>query len=154
YRKAKSRQNKDFAMIRTILHRRRLPGLLVVFAALFASLIGSAAPLRAAGSISLASVGSPYTQNFDTLASSSTSSTVPAGWDFAEAGSGANTTYTAGTGSNNTGDTYSFGTTGERAFGMLQSGSLVSTIGASFTNNTGATITDLAISYMGEQWRL
>jgi len=108
----------------------------------------------AAGTISLTTLGTAYTENFDTLASSGTSSTVPNGWDFSE--SGGNTTYTAGTGSNNAGDTYSFGSSGstERAFGGLRSGSVVPTIGASFTNNTGATITDLAISYTGEEWRL
>jgi hypothetical protein len=42
----------------------------------------------------------------------------------------------------------------ERAFGQLRSGSLVSVIGASFTNNTGATLTDVFVSYRGEQWRL
>jgi hypothetical protein len=36
----------------------------------------------------------------------------------------------------------------------LQSGSLAPTIGACFTNNTGGTITSLAIAYTGEQWRL
>src|SRR6185436_1444018 len=63
---------------------------------------------------------------------------------------------TAGTGSGNTGDTYSFGATSnaERALGGLQSGSLNPTIGAAFTNNTGGTITSLAIDYTGEQWRL
>ena len=42
----------------------------------------------------------------------------------------------------------------ERAFGGLRSGSLVPLIGAQFTNNTGGTITSLAVSYTGEQWRL
>ncbi|MBK9051066.1 MAG: Ig-like domain-containing protein [Chloroflexi bacterium] len=75
---------------------------------------------------------------------------------MSEAGTNANATYTAGTGSSATGDTYSFGATGnsERAFGGLQSGSLTPTIGSSFTNNTGQTITSLDIAYMGEQWRL
>ena len=41
-----------------------------------------------------------------------------------------------------------------RAFGGLQSGSLIPTIGAVFTNSTGQTITSLDISYTGEQWRL
>jgi len=36
---------------------------------------------------------------------------------------------------------------------MVQSGSLLSSIGASFTNNTGGTINDLQIAYTGEQWR-
>jgi hypothetical protein len=107
-------------------------------------------------SISLTTLGSPYTQNFNTLASTGTSSTVPTGWAFNESGSYANTTYTAGNGSGTAGDTYSFGATSstERAFGGIQSGSLTPTIGANFTNNTGSTITSLAISYTGEQWRL
>jgi len=41
----------------------------------------------------------------------------------------------------------------ERAFGTLLSGTLTPIVGASFTNNTGATITSLDISYTGEQWR-
>ena len=111
---------------------------------------------RAGGTIGLTTLGAAYTQNFDTLANSGTSSVVPIGWDFAEAGANANTTYTAGAGSSTAGDTYSFGASGssERAFGGLQSGSLVPTIGASFTNNTGTTITSLQISFTGEQWRI
>ena len=109
-----------------------------------------------AGSISLTTLGTPYTQNFDTLASTGTSSTVPNGWDFVETGTNTNTTYTAGTGSSNAGDTYSFGATdnSERAFGTLLSGSLVSRVGAQFTNNTGTAITSVAISFTGEMWRL
>ena len=100
--------------------------------------------------------GSPVTQNFDTLASTGTSSTVPADWAFVETLANANTVYTAGTGSGTGGDTYSFGAaaSSERAFGTLQSGNLISTIGASYTNNVGAPITSLLISYNGEQWRL
>ncbi len=113
----------------------------------------------AAGSVSLTTFGLAYTQNFNTLASSpdgGTSGTVPTGWDFAESGTNANTTYGIGTGSNNSGNTYSFGATGntERAFGGLLSGSLVPMIGANLINNTGGTITSLAISYTGEHWRL
>src|SRR4030095_11424156 len=108
-----------------------------------------------AGSISLTTLGTPYSENFNTLANSGTSSTVPNGWAFAEALANANTTYTAGTGSSTTGDTYSFGAASnpERAFGGLRSGNLAPTIGAAFTNNTGSTITSLAISYTGEMWR-
>lgn len=111
----------------------------------------------AAGNVSLTALGSAYTQDFNTLASSGTANTVvPNGWEFSESGTNANTTYRAGTGSDNTGDTYSFGATGnsERAFGGLRSGSLVPLIGAQFTNNTGGTITSLDVSYTGEQWRL
>jgi predicted extracellular nuclease len=100
--------------------------------------------------------GGAYTQNFNTLAITGTSGTLPAGWLFSESGTNANALYTAGTGSSNTGDTYSFGTASnvERALGGLQSGSLIPTIGAAFTNNTGGTVTSLAIAYTGEQWRL
>ncbi|MFZ2630942.1 MAG: IPTL-CTERM sorting domain-containing protein, partial [Desulfosalsimonadaceae bacterium] len=74
---------------------------------------------------------------------------------FLETDDNANTLYTAGDGSSNTGDTYSFGATGssERAFGTLLSGSLVSTVGASFINDTGQMISSLLITYAGEQWR-
>lgn len=96
-----------------------------------------------------------YTQDFNTLASAGTSSTLPTGWAFLEQLANANTTYTAGNGGSATGDTYSFGTAaGDRALGGLQSGNLNPFIGFYFTNNTGSTITSLAISYIGEQWRL
>lgn len=101
---------------------------------------------------------STYIQNFNSLANSGTSSTLPIGWEILETGTSANAngSYTAGTGSSNAGDTYSFGSAGstERALGGLQSGTLVPTIGASFTNNTGAVITAFNIAYSGEQWRL
>ncbi len=125
---------------------------------LVASLMAvSAPPARAAGTVSLTALGSAYTQDFNTLASTGTANTaVPTGWEFSESGTNANTTYRAGTGSDTTGDTYSFGAASntERAFGGLRSGSLVPLIGAQFTNNTGGTITSLAIAYTGEQWRL
>lgn len=75
-----------------------------------------------------------------------------------ETGGGArdNDQYAADNGGANTGDTYSYGTTGttERALGSLRSGTLIPTYGAYFTNNTGTTITSIDISYRGEQWRL
>lgn len=101
--------------------------------------------------------GTAYTQDFNTLASSgTTNSTLPTGWLLSETGTNANTTYAADNGANTAGNTYSYGTTSaaDRAFGGLQSGSLNPTIGASFLNNTGATITALLISYAGEEWRL
>ncbi len=121
------------------------------------ALMFNALPLTAFGSVSLTAIGSPpYTENFDTLASAGTSSTMPTCWEFLESGTNANTTYTAGNGSSNTGDTYSFGATAssERAFGTLRSNTLVPLFGASFTNNTGHAINMLSISYTGEQWRL
>jgi hypothetical protein len=112
----------------------------------------------AAGQSSLTAIDTAYTQDFNTLASSGQSDVLPNGWALAEAGSSANNDgrYTAGTGSNNAGDTYSFGSTGssERAFGSLLSGTLIPTIGAAFTNDTGHTISSLDLAYAGEQWRL
>jgi len=126
---------------------------LLIFALLF-SIGVPTQTVRAAGTISLS--GATYTENFDTLASSGTSSTVPNGWDFAETLSNANGLYTANSGSNNGGDTYSYGTNGnsERAFGELTSANLSAAIGANFSNNSGVSIKSLAIRYTGEQWRL
>ncbi len=107
--------------------------------------------------VNLAALNSSYTENFNTLSSTGTtndSSTIPTGWIFRETGTNANLTYAAGTGSSNAGNTYSLGLDTDRAFGGLQSGSLIPFIGVRFVNNTGATITQLQINYSGEQWRL
>jgi len=106
--------------------------------------------------ILLTALGTAATENFDGLANSGTSSTMPMGWYFIETGSSANSTYTAGTGSDNAGDTYSFGigSGSDRALGGLQSTNVIPTIGAKLTNNTGAAIHNLFISYTGETWRV
>jgi predicted extracellular nuclease len=109
--------------------------------------------------VSISLTGSTYTQDFNSLSnnvSTGTGSVLPADWTFIESGTGSNTTYRSGTGSANNGDTYSFGADGstERAFGLLRSGSVLPTLGVSFTNDTGTTITALTIGYTGEQWRL
>lgn len=97
-----------------------------------------------------------YAQDFNTLANTGTSATLPVGWLFSETLANANGLYSAGTGSSTSGDTYSFGASGsnERALGSVQSGSLISTIGAQIQNNSGTVITKLKISYTGEEWRL
>ena len=115
----------------------------------------AAAGLTPASAITITQFNVNVTENFDSLATS-TSSTVPAGWSFNETGSGANATYGAGAGTSSTGNTYSFGaaSASERAFGTLKTTSVASTLGVSILNATGASITDLAIQYVGEQWRL
>jgi hypothetical protein len=138
---------------------RRLITAVVAFAMLLLGVPVGPRPVAAAGAIALTTVGTPYTQPFDTLATSGTVNTVlPTGWELAESGTSTrnNGAYAAGTGSDNAGDVYSFGALGstERAFGTLLSGTLTPTIGASFTNNTGGPVTGLTISYVGEQWRL
>ncbi|HCR76876.1 MAG TPA: T9SS C-terminal target domain-containing protein [Chryseobacterium sp.] len=112
------------------------------------------------GQISLSALNSAYTQNFDGLSNTSTGSTTLSGtlsgWAILETGSSSNTTYTASTGSVNTGDTYSYGATGstDRALGSIASSNLLSRWGAQFKNDTNSTITQLLISYTGEEWRL
>ncbi len=105
--------------------------------------------------------GGTYSQDFDTLsnaAGSTTNSTLPSGWLLTETGGGArdNEQYAVDTGGSNTGDTYSYGTAGstDRALGSLRSGTLVSVVGACFSNATGNTLTSLGIAYTGEEWRL
>jgi hypothetical protein len=125
--------------------------------AAFAQVVLVALTLRAwAVPVSITHLGAPYSEHFDSLAANGTGTTVPAGWTFAESAANANASYTAGTGSSHTGDTYSFGATGstERAFGGLRSGSLVPLIGVEFLNHTGGMITALRVNYVGEQWRL
>ncbi len=115
------------------------------------------ASTAAAQCVGLTSLGTAYNQDFNTLATSgTTNSNLPAGWLLTETGGGArdNEQYAADNGGSNTGDTYAYGTDTERAFGGLQSGTLIPVIGACFTNNTGAAIQRLSIAYRGEQWRI
>src|SRR3954452_9149040 len=111
-------------------------------------------------SVSLTTLGSPVTENFDTLgntANSTTNTALPTGWYITETGGGTrdNEQYGVDPGSSTTGDIYSYGAAAstERALGELRSGTLIPLFGAKFTNNTGAAITSLAVSYTGEQWR-
>ncbi len=111
--------------------------------------------------VSLTTIGSAYTQNFDTLsntAGSTTNNLTITGWFMTESGGGArdNEQYAVDTGASATGDTYSYGAAAdsERALGALRSGTLIPIFGACFTNNTGTTITSLDTAYTGEEWRL
>ncbi|MGH2491808.1 MAG: ExeM/NucH family extracellular endonuclease, partial [Candidatus Limnocylindria bacterium] len=136
--------------------RRRSLTALVTFTLVVLSL-PAARTAAAAGTISLTAIGTAYAENFDTLANAGTANSVtPNGWAFSESGTNANSTYAAGTGSGNAGNTYSFGAdlSIERAFGGLQSGTLVPTIGASFSNDTGTDLTRIDVAYTGEQWRI
>ncbi len=107
------------------------------------------------GQISIDAYQTPYYQNFNTLSSSGTSSNVPLGWSFYETG-GSPTTYEVSDGNKTSGNTYSFGANGsvERAFGSIRTGTVNTTIGERFVNNTGGVITRFIIEYTGEQWRI
>ncbi len=105
--------------------------------------------------------GTAYTQDFNTLsnvAASTTNNLSIPGWQLIESGLGArdNDQYAVDNGSFNTGDTYSFGATAatERALGSVRSGTLISSFGAGFINNTGTTLNQFRVAYTGEQWRL
>jgi len=117
---------------------------------------GILSPDSGIAQISITSSSFTYSQDFNTLSNSGTSSTLPSGWVMNETGTGADVTYAAGTGSGNTGNTYSFGASGnsERALGGLRSGSVVPSWGVSFTNNSGSTLIAMSISFIGEQWRI
>jgi hypothetical protein len=101
-----------------------------------------------------------YYQDFNTLINTgsgtwSDNSTLPSWWANR---TGTGTTIAAGTGSINTGNLYSFGATSatDRALGSLGSGNVAAgnfAYGVQLQNNSGATITQLSVSYMGEQWR-
>ncbi|QLE56888.1 endonuclease/exonuclease/phosphatase family protein [Nostoc sp. TCL26-01] len=100
-------------------------------------------------------LGNPYSQNFDTLANTGTGNTwtddsTITGWYSSRV------TYNAGTGSNNAGALYSFGSTSatDRALGGVASNGTGTILwGVRFVNNTANTVTSLDISYIGEQWR-
>ncbi|HVJ63147.1 MAG TPA: hypothetical protein VM555_10605, partial [Tahibacter sp.] len=110
--------------------------------------------------VSLTTLGTPYTQNFDTLAATGTvvwaNNSTLAGWYHARTGTGSN--LVANDGASNAGNLYSYGTgsASERALGSVGSGNAA--VGSLFwgvrlKNNTGSTITSLDIAYNGEQWR-
>lgn len=114
--------------------------------------------------------GTPYTQNFDSLASSGSNiswandSTI-AGWYLYRIGTPpvAVPTYDASSGSGNAGSFYSFGLTSERALGGIGSGgSYFGNAGAGQTagwmafaivNTSGITRNQFEVRYDGEQWR-
>src|ERR1035437_6524135 len=113
----------------------------------------------------LVSAGSPYTQNFDSLVSTGTANTwedntTLSGWYASKTLGGATVaTYRADTGAANTGALYSYGVAGvnpatDRAFGSVGSGTPGHfAYGVRFQNDTALAMTNINISYTGEQWR-
>ena len=103
-----------------------------------------------------------YFQNFDSLAKSGKSKTLPPGWSMFEYGD-SDSQYVADNGSLKAGGMYSYGANGstDRALGSLrqgggdgpQSGNF-GVFGANFQNTSGGAITRLNVSYTGEEWRL
>lgn len=104
----------------------------------------------------------PYAQNFDALGTNDTGNvwtegvTLP-GWYASQSASPfAITSYRAGTGSDTAGALYSYGAAGttERAMGSLCTGGPGAVAyGLRFTNNTTRAMSNIVVSYTGEQWR-
>lgn len=104
--------------------------------------------------VGLTTLEEPYTQTFDSLGSTGTSpwtnDVTINGW-YASRDS-----YVANNGSNNAGALYSYGRNGmsDRALGSRTSNNTNAIMyGVLFHNLTGETIPNIAISYVGEQWR-
>lgn len=111
---------------------------------------------------SITTLGSPLTENFNTLATSGTanawSDNSTIGGLYAQFAAVATnpTIYIADAGTSNTGGIHSHGTgtNTERALGSVGSNATGDIFyGFKLTNNTGTTITSLDVSYTGEQWR-
>ena len=116
-----------------------------------------------------------YSQNFDALPSTVvnspwTNNVTLVGWyagasnstaaTFGGTGStGAPTNIIVSAGAGNAGGLYSFGTNGvnpvtDRALGSISSGTPQQIgYGVRFTNDTGVSLTNFTISYIGEEWR-
>jgi hypothetical protein len=102
-----------------------------------------------------------YRQSFDSLAGSGTAntwtenSTLP-GWYAAQSAGSGVTAYRADIGAGNTGALYSFGSadSSDRALGSISSGTPVNiAYGVRFANDTTDTVTNITLTYTGEQWR-
>jgi uncharacterized protein len=91
-----------------------------------------------------------YTQDFNTLAVTGTSSSFPDGWTSTDP------VYSASTGSASGGDLYSLGTSGssDRALGGIQTTTFNPIFGFEMVNGTGQDINSLLVNFTGEQWRL
>jgi predicted extracellular nuclease len=128
------------------------------------------AVITPAGRISYA--GGTYAQNFNTLPASGTyalTSEGPlalsgapinaaglGGWAFEKyTGTGSVALFRVEAGTGTSGAVYSYGTVNapDRALGALASGSTISRFGVTLVNNTGVPISDVTLSYTGEQWR-
>ena len=138
--------------------RSTLASLLAIFllTALAVSFVQPSSALTNNGSV--VSFGSPLTENFDTLATAGTAnawsdnSTIGGLYAQFAAVPTNPTVYIADAGTSNTGGIHSYGTgtSTERALGSVGSNATGDIFfGFKLTNNTGATITSLDVSYTG-----
>lgn len=126
--------------------------------------------LPAHADIGVTSPGFTYSENFDSLSTSTTASpwandSTLVGWSLFNGTGAAVPTIVGGSGSTNAGSFYSFGASGsgERAlgstasggsyFGSPPSGALAGWIALSMTNTSGGTLDSFSVAFDGEQWR-
>jgi hypothetical protein len=117
----------------------------------------------------LTGIATPYTQNFDNLASSGNNNTWTNnqaatdihgmnGWYWQES-EATSLIYDVSTGTSTSGTAYSFGVAGtnpvtDRAMGNLGTAGHPNTAwGVVFQNNTGQALNSITVSYTGEEWR-
>lgn len=103
--------------------------------------------------ISLIGVNVPYNEDFSGMGASGTDF-LP-GWTAINTLGGATLSMAVSDGSASTGNIYNVGNTAseERAFGTLADGTTIPAFGAVFTNNSGNTVSKIAIQTKMEQWR-
>ena len=103
--------------------------------------------------ISLIGVNVPYLEDFSGMGATQTDF-IP-GWTAINVLNGATLSMAVTDGLASAGNVYNVGAVGseERAFGTLADASIVPAIGAVFTNNTGGTVSKIAIQTRMEQWR-
>lgn len=118
------------------------------------------------GQFSIATGGTNYTQDFNTLTSGTwTDGTTLTGWYARTTATASIVAYGANTGSTTTAGLYAFGVSGtnaltDRALGFAPSNAYTGGSGTGkgymgwrLKNNTGSTITSITVTWTGEQWR-
>ncbi|MFN7013053.1 MAG: Ig domain-containing protein, partial [Bacteroidia bacterium] len=136
--------------MKNILLFRKPKGLLFWSFSLLALLISG----KGFGQVSMTTSGS-YSQDFNTLPNTGSPTWVNnstlANWYAASF----NSSFIVDNGGNNAGGLKSYGTTStsERALGSLGSSSATPAYGIVLRNTSGTTITDIKVTYTGEQWR-
>ena len=102
--------------------------------------------------ISITAINTPHNENFDSMTATGTN--LPSNW-VAIKQDGTTIAPVVYTTTSNSGAVYNAGTAAatDRCLGSLASASTIPTFGTRFVNNTGATITQISISGIAEQWR-
>lgn len=98
-----------------------------------------------------------YLGKFDNAVSDANATVNMPGWALVEEGTNSSSVtgrYNVGDGSSAGANTYSYGTSSDRAFGSLNDDTVaVNYLGGCYRNMTGADLTHVIVSYTGEMWR-